>query len=150
MASYNRSKLQQMMEQRRGAHLALRDMGERLRDARDDRERLKASIRSAAAQVRASPAFVDRMLALPLEEASRLPCAEVQGYERQSGNKLETYSTGINFDMFQKYLAARRKVDRLEQQYGAASADFEERFAIVSRLLDAVRAWGFRNPEMEL
>lgn len=150
MASYDKSKLLGMLEQRRAAHLVLRDLGERLRDAKTDQALAQSAMRSGCGESRRTHEFLDRLLALPLEQAAGLTCDEVQGYARQVGNAFETVSTGVNFGTWRRYLDARRKTERLAQQYGTVQADFEERFAIIAQLSDAVRAWGFRDPEMEL
>lgn len=150
MASYDKNKLLWILEQRRAAHLVLRDLGERLRDAKSDQERAKSALRRGCGESRRTHEFLDHLLKLPDEQAAGLTCDEVQGYERKVGNALETVSTGVNFHTWRSYLDARRKAERLAQQYGTAHADFGERFAIITRLRDAVRSWGFSDPEMEL
>ena len=149
MPSYDKQKLLALMEARRAAHLALTDLGDRWRATRDSKAALASRIRAAAVEYRAPAGFVERLLSLPLAEASTLSADEVQGYERRSENTTYRHQTGVNFASFQRYIAIREKEEHLSAQFAVAGRDFDDRFSIVPRLRDAVLAWGFSDPELE-
>lgn len=150
MASYDKQKLLALMEQRRAAHLALTDLSDRWRDAKDSEATITNHIRIAGIEYHAPSGFVDRLLALPLNEAAALTADEVQGYTRQIGDVTHRYQTEVNFQNFQNYVKAREKKERLAERLEPARAEFNDRFAIIPQLRAAVRAWGFSDPELEV
>lgn len=150
MPSYDKPKLLKMLEQRRAAFLGLRDLNERLRDAQAQRAHLSGAIRSAATEQGANFDAIDRLLAMPVDAARRLSKEEVEIYEIELGSRVQRYLSGISFETFQRYLDAREKVERLQQQLCHAQEAIDARFAIVPRLIEAVRGWGFRDPELEI
>lgn len=150
MPSYDKPKLLVLMEQRRAAHLMITDLSDRWRDAKDSNASIAARIRSDGIEYRAPSEFVERLLALPLAEAAVLTADDVQGYVRQIGNVTHRYSTGLNFQNFQRYVETREIEKRLAERLATARAEFNERFAIVPRLRSAILTWGFTDPELEL
>lgn len=150
MASYDKPKLLALMEQRRTAHLSLADLSERLRDANTERETAKNKIHVDSQSARLPDGFLSRLLALPTNDALSLSGDGVQFYEEQSGENVRRYKTGINFATYRQYINARDKVERLKEASETAQNNFSERFGIVARLRDAVREWGFADPELEM
>lgn len=150
MASYDKQKLLALLEQRRAAHLALTDLSDRWRDAKNSEASIAARIRTDGLEYRAPTGFVDRLLALQVNEAAVLTADDVQGYDRKIGDVAHRYHTGVNFHAFQDYIKAKEKRDRLAERLEPARAEFNDRFAIIPRLRDAVRAWGFSDPELEV
>lgn len=136
MASYNKAKLLRLLEQRHSAHLALTDLSSRAREAREDFRHHQGINRRAGSTGSASLRKVERLLALPLVEAETIQREEVE-------------EAGLHYPNWARYLAAWRKLIRLEQQNEAAKTEFDD-FAVVPRLCEAVRDWGFRNPELEI
>lgn len=149
MPSYDKQKLLALLERRRRAHSALTDLSARWRDAKADKVFIENHIRNAALGHRAPAGFVERLLSLPLLEVATMTAADIQGYDRKIGNVTHRYQTGVNFQTYQNYIKAREKEKRLAEQLAGAKHEFEH-FAITPRLRDAVRAWGFTDPELEL
>lgn len=136
MASYNKAKLLRLLEQRHGTHLALTDLSDRAREAREDFRHHREMNRRAGSAGATSFRKVERLLARPLVEAEAIQREEVE-------------DAGLHYPNWARYLAAWRKMTRLEQQIGAAKTEFDS-FAVVPRLCEAVRDWGFRDPELEI
>lgn len=150
MASYDKPKLIGMLEARNAAFVQIRDISARLRDAQSNADKLKTHIRFAASQFGASGSAVERLLAMPLEDALRLTAEQIEGFEIEERNGTRKYLTGINVQNFAAYLNARSAVVHLQRQYDSAQADIDERFAIVPKLVEAVTSWGFKDPRKEV
>lgn len=150
MASYDKPKLLALMEQRRTAHLSLLDLSERLRDANEERGTAKSKIITDSSRLRLPDGFLNRMLTLPTNEALALSADEVQTYTDRPGDDAPVYKTGINFATYRQFIHARDKVVRLKEAHENTQNNFNERFGIVARLRDAVREWGFADPELEM
>ena len=65
------------------------------------------------------------------------------------GNKY-SLTTGVSWDWWTQYLALRGKAERLASEEKKHSENVQRQFAIVQPLLEAVRDWGFNNPELEV
>jgi hypothetical protein len=150
VASYDKPKLIALLEARNAEFVQISDISARLRDARTALDKMKTHIRLAASQFGASAVAVDHLLGLPLAEAQRLSQEEIEGYEMEDHRGVRKYLTGINVQNFTAYLNARAAAEHLKRQYAAAEADFDVRFGIVPRLLEAVESWGFKNPRKEI
>lgn len=150
MASYDKPKLIGMLEARNAAYVQIRDISDRLRDARAALDKWKTHIRLAASQFGASAVGVDRLFGLPLEEALRLSAEEIEGYEIEERNVTRKYRTGISVQNFTAYLNARSAVEHLQRQYDSAQADIDARFGVVPKLVEAVTRWGFKDPRKEM
>jgi hypothetical protein len=150
MASYDKSKLLQLLELRRAAFLQLRDANDRFSDARTERERYRNSILTDASDKRVPNDFLDRMLKLPTNDALALSADEVEIYSVQYDNEVRRYKTGIGLNLYRRFIAARDKAARLGELHDRAQTDIDERFGIVPRLVEAVREWGFTDPELEI
>lgn len=146
MASYDKPKLLTLMEQRRTAQLSLTDLSGRLREANTERDVARNKIQTDSRSVRLPDGFLNRLLTLKTDEALSLTADEVQICTGQAAR----YYTNINFATYRQYILARDKVARLGEAYESAQKDFNERFSIVTSLRDAVREWGFSDPELEM
>lgn len=138
------------MEQRRTAHLSLLDLSERLRDANEERGTAKSKIITDSSRLRLPDGFLNRMLELSTSEALSLSGDELETYTDRPGEDAPRYKTGINFSTYRRFIQARDKAARLKETHENVKNDFDERFGIVPRLIDAVRAWGFADPELEM
>lgn len=150
MASYDKPKLLALMEQRRAAHLNLTDLSGRLRDAREEMSAAKNRIDADSRRLRLPDGFLNRLLALPTNEALSLSAEEVGTYADHPGEDAQRYKTGIIFSVYRQYIQARDKAARLKEAEENAQNDFSERFGIVPHLIAAVREWGFADPELEM
>ncbi len=146
MASYDKPKLLALLERKRRAYLALNDLSDRAQDARSDVSRLKIALLSTA-QSFGSPAVAERLISLPLADAQALSRADVEDYADAKGTRRPT---GLNVQTWESYLSARTKLERRLAEAQELRASAESEFAIVPRLLDAVREWGFRDPSLEV
>lgn len=145
MPSYNREKLERLIEARRAALLRRRDVYERANDAREESNRRRERIRYAAQQVATPTEFVERLLALRDDEAMALPDDEIDTYRRPyQGGAERGFNSGIAVESYRRYIAARREVDRLAALLADAQADVEQH-RIVPNLVEAVKQWGFRD-----
>lgn len=147
MASYDKPKLLKMIEQRQQARVALHDLHERYRDAKQVANHLRAVIESAAGHRAMRDGVVDRLMKLSTKEAARLSSAEIQEYTDTAG---AVRGTGINVDNYRRYIAARDSSQRLASEHENGRSDFGARFACVGRLVQAVKDWGFTDPELEV
>lgn len=146
MASYDKPKLLALMEQRHAAQLTLTDLSGRLREANTERDAARNKIHTDSLSSRLPDGFLNRLLALKTDEALSLAVDDVQIRKEQEAQ----YYTNINFDTYRKYILARDKAARLGESYESLQKDLSERFGIVSSLCDAVREWGFTDPELEM
>lgn len=146
MASYDKSKLLALMEQRHAAQLSLSDLSSRLREAAQEREVVKGAIKANSQSARLPDGFLNRLLTLETNEALSLTVDEVQTHKEGA----VSYYTNINFATYRRYILARDKAARLGETYESANNDFSERFGIVASLRNAVREWGFADPELEM
>lgn len=146
MSSYDKPKLLALMEQRRTAQLSLTDLSGRLREANTEREIARNKIQTDSLNVRLPDGYLTRLLTLKTDEALSLSVDEVQMYAEQEAQ----HYTNINFATYRQYILARDKAARLGEAYESAQKDFNERFGIVASLRDAVREWGFADPELEM
>lgn len=151
MPSYDKGKLLGLIEARRRAHMALTNLGERAREAKSEANRLRGLILEKAAVRAQQRGHVERLLQLSLDEASKLSTAEIEEYTHRqrpddAGIVLET---GIHAETYRKFVARRERAMRLQEEYAAASREFQARFGIVPRLIDWVKERGFRDPELE-
>ncbi|MDO9010778.1 MAG: hypothetical protein Q7U78_03065 [Gallionella sp.] len=146
MASYDKDKLLALMEQRHAAQLSLADLTKRLREANTERDIARNKIQTNSDSARLADGSLNHLLALETDEALNLTADEVQIYTKQGSQ----YYSNINFSAYRQYILARDKARRLGETYESAQKDFNERFGIVSSLRDAVREWGFTDPELEM
>lgn len=146
MASYDKPKLLALMEQRRTANLSLTDLSGRLREANTEKNVARNKIQADTLNVRLPDGFLNRLLTLKTDEALSLTVDEVQIFTEQEGQ----YFTNINFAAYRKYILARDKAARLGAACESAQNNFSEQFSIVASLRDAVREWGFADPELEM
>lgn len=146
MASYDKPKLLALMEQRRTAQLSLTDLSGRLREANTEREVVRNKIQTDSRSVSLPDGFLNRLLTLKTDEALSLTVDDVQIFTEREVR----YCTNINLATYRRYILARDKAARLGEAYERAQKDFSEQFSIVASLRDAVREWGFADPELEM
>lgn len=150
MPSYNKAKLLNLLEQRRAAWLTMRDLSDRFQEASSEKELARGRIHEETRGLRLLDGFLARFLSLPADEAFALSGDEVETYEAERQGEKVRYRTGIGFGTYRQYINARDKAARLSESLDAARTIHEERFGIVPNLVDAVRSWGFANPELEI
>lgn len=146
MPSYDKEKLVRMLEQRRRAQVALRDLSDRRLDAKQQTASLRAAILHDA-KGWAGHEVVNRLLKLSVAEAAKLSAAEIQEQAMSDGR---IWKTGINVDNYRRFIALRDRAQRLDRECDNETRDFQARFGIVRQLIEAVQGWGFVNPEMEV
>ena len=149
MASYNKGKLIALLERRRAAFSTLRDYSDRARDA-SGVARKRADQMMANADHYSSRNVVDKLLRLSADDAAKLTQAQVEEYEVTGGNVTTTRLTGIKMGSWNEYLALRAKADRLGAEEARVSEGIQQQFAVLPGLLEAVKKWGFADPEMEV
>lgn len=149
MASYDKQKLLALLERRRAAVLVAQDLNVRYRDAKDDMNSALSRIRSGSDRYRLPSGHLERLLNLPTNEALALTADGVQSYADGPGTDASRYSTGIDFSTYRNYIKARDLTNRLTEQLRIAKENLEQ-FAITSHLIDAVREWGFIDPQLEM
>jgi hypothetical protein len=150
MATYDKEKILGLLERRRAAGMNLRDLSDRAREERATISRMRQTMERNA-MGRAPAAVIERLLDLPLQKALALQKDDVCGYaiERKGGGE-DRHITGIVFETWLQYQGARQKHERLVASEATLRAEFDEQFGVVPRLLDAIREWGFNNPELEV
>lgn len=148
MASYNKGKLIALLERKRAAYLTLRDYGDRARDARRILTQRANHLRDKANY--SARESIEKMLSLSPDEALKLSQAQIEEYEDHSGRSSVTKMTGINFAEWQEYLAMRAKVDRLDGEHTRVQEGIDRQFSVLPSLLEAVKKWGFSDPEREV
>ncbi len=149
MASYDKKKLLALLERRRAAALVAQDLNERHRDAKGDMNNALTRIRSGSDRYRLPSGHLEHLLNLPTNEALALTADDVQAYADGPGADASRYHTGIDFSTYRHYIAARDLTNRLTEQLRIAKENLEQ-FAITSHLIDAVREWGFTDPQLEM
>jgi len=150
MASYDKQKLVRMLEQRRSAMVARRDISERRRDVREEASRLRSLIEYQATRFANRSGEVERLLNLPTVEAIAMDTEEIQGCDVQVGNVRIIRETGINAQTYRRYIELRDRAKRLDDELEILSKDIQERYGIVSNLVDFVKGKGFADPELEV
>jgi hypothetical protein len=136
MASYDKPKLLALLERRRAHYVSARDVRARYSDATDNVNRWRNTIRAASRGLRpAAESQVEALLQMPLAAAL--------------GESRESVGTLIDWTSWGELLRARARQERLgtEQE---RMREVGGQFAIVPELLEAVRKWGFRDPELEV
>lgn len=149
MASYDKAKLTRLLERRRAAYITLRDYNDRAREAREALGRHAGHLRACAAERGAGDA-VDSLMRLPLAEAGALTRSQVESHEIQRGGNAFMVLTGVGFSQWREYLALRGKAERLQGEADKVQQSIEQQFGILPSLLEAVKKWGFANPELEV
>jgi hypothetical protein len=150
MPSYNKAKLLNMLEQRHAASLSMRDLSERFRDASSEKEVARSKIYEETRGRRLPDGFLARLLGLPADEALALTSEEIDTFSEVIGGEERHFRTGIGFATYRRFINARDKAARLSDALESARTILEERFGIVPNLVDAVRSWGFADPELEI
>jgi len=150
MASYNKSKLLQLLEQRRAAFLLLRDASDRFTDARTEKERYRNAMLADSRNKLVPDDFLNRLLKLPTNDALALSADEVGIYVAMQGNEERRYRTGINLNHYRRFIAERDKAARLGELLERNQNEIDERFGIVHSLVEAVCEWGFADPTLEI
>lgn len=149
MAAYDKDKLTRLLERRRAAYITLRDYSDRAREAREHLTRMIGHIRLCADDV-AAREVVDPLLRLSVTEAAKLTQRQVEAYEVRRGEVVAGYRTGVSMSQWREYLAVRGKAERLQGEMAKVEQNINQQFTIVPALVDAVKKWGFANPEMEV
>lgn len=145
---YDTKKLNRMLEQRHAAGLVNRDIAERYRDAKGAMELRRGEIMRTASKTAIDSGFVKALLAMPVEQANALKAADVEEFAIESENGRRVHLSDIGFQTFQSYIEHRERCTLLNAEREAASLDFQNRFAIVPKLVDAIVAWGFKRPDL--
>jgi hypothetical protein len=150
--TYNKSKLLDMIEARRRAHLALTDLGDRAREARREANLLRSLILEKSSVRAQQRGHIDRLLQIPYAEACRLTTAEIQEYvhRQRADDEGIMLETSVNAEAYRRFIARRERAARLFEEHDAAARDFQARFGITAKLIDWVVERGFRNPELEV
>lgn len=147
MASYDKAKLTRLLERRRAAYITLRDYNDRAREAREALVRKANYLRDWAG---GAADAVEGMMRLPLAEAAELTRGKIESYEVLNRGQVVSLRTGVRFDQWGEYLALRGKAERLQGEADKVQQSIEQQFGIVPSLLEAVKKWGFANPELEV
>lgn len=145
---YDIQKLNRMLEQRRAASLANRDIAERYRAAKGLMELRHGEIMRTASKKAIDSGFVKVLLAMPVEQANALKAKDVEEFAVETENGRCVHFSDIPFQTFQSYIEHRERCTLLNAEREAKSLDFQARFAIVPSLVDAVVAWGFKRPDL--
>lgn len=149
MASYDKGKLIGLLERKRAAYITLRDYSTRASSAQDALNRHVGHMKSNASTMSAGDA-IDQLLLLSLPEAAALKRADVEEYQIQRGSVAEARLTGVPFDMWRKYLAMRASAERLRADQATVQSMIDSQFSVLSHLVEAVKKWGFADPELEV
>lgn len=150
MAGYDKQKLVRMLEQRKRAVAAMRELSERRLDVRGEASRLRGLILYQADDRPTRSGEIERLLNLPTIEAEALSTNDIQGYDVQVGDLRVIRETNINAQTYRRFIELRDRAKRLDDELEILSKDFQERYAIVARLVGFVREKGFPNPELEV
>ena len=149
MPSYDKDKLIRLLERKRAAYMTLRDFSHRALEAREALAKHQRVMLDAAAQKGGEDALRG-LFRLPLAETGVVSRSQVESYEVLRGGNKYSLTTGVSWDWWTQYLALRGKAERLASEEKKHSENVQRQFAIVQPLLEAVRDWGFNNPELEV
>lgn len=153
MPSYDKEKLLRMMQERHIGFLAVRDLRDRQRNVRMQIESMKRRIRECAASMGAND-HAEGLLHLSLADAAALTTEAVESYvqvqHRSSGVIEQKFQSGIGYAMWTEFNHLRERYERQENEVGRIQASADERYAILPGLMEAVRRWGFSDPEKEM
>lgn len=149
MQSYDREKMIRLLERKRADYMTLRDFSDRAREAREALIRHQNHMRHAA-QAKGASNVLDGLFRVPLASVGTLARKQVEAYEIARGETIYSYTTGVSWSEWQQYIALRTKAERLVAEEKKHQDNVHRHFAIVQPLLDAVKGWGFNNPELEV
>lgn len=148
MAGYDINKLRGIIHDRDMASAVLRSISERYRDEKERASTLRQSLLRDAHSKAVHIGIIDHLLNLPPDQAVAKKAKEIEefSYRMNNGADVSAY-TGLNWMTYLRYIEHRDRFAFLSREREEKQRDFQARFAIVPRLLDAVVQWRFQNPE---